>query len=319
VKYPFSDDPGEPPENYIAAIQSFGHLAIPPRQLLSYAAPARVGTVGQGVEKFVLQRAIRHKKVLLAVVIIPTVSLLLVVGAAAISRSDSASGDVNALSGGAFGENVNIHSILGITVTSGPMPTVTLPSGGGGPFQDHAVNVNVPNVLSLGVLDVSTQGAIGPNGSVTSSADLATLNLLAGVVMIDVVKSSCSASESGTSATTSLVNARAAGIGIPVDPAPNTTIAVPLVGTLILNEQLRSTGGGNSAITVNALHLKLNSPVAGTGDIILSQSRCAITTPTVTVPVGAVGGLGLAAVLGAVFFWKVTRRRPTGLSRNVVA
>jgi hypothetical protein len=187
------------------------------------------------------------------------------------------------------------------------MPEVNLPSGGGGPISDNLASVNVAGVLSAGILTVSTQGVPGPSGFATSSASVADVKLAGGAITIGLISSTCRAQESGTTATSSLANVTAAGVGVPLDPAPNTTIVVPLVGTLILNEQARPNG---TDIVVNALHLKLNSAVLGTGDIILSQSRCELAAPSAVVPVGAIGGLGLAAVLGGVFFWRVTRRRP---------
>lgn len=231
-------------------------------------------------------------------------------GAVVVSRSRSASGEVATVGGGAFGESVHIQTILGARVDSGPAPSVDLPPGGGGPITDDLVSVDVPGVLSTGVLEVSTEGAPGPDGFLRSSASVVTLQLAGGAITVDLVKSECRADSSGTTGSATIQNLRIAGAPVAsVDPPPNTTIEVPAVGTLILNEQTGGSAGGGP-FTVNAIHLRLNSGVLGTGDIIVAQSRCQTIGPDVVIPVGAVGGIGLAAVIGALLFWKLTARRP---------
>lgn len=226
-----------------------------------------------------------------------------------VTRSTSASGEVSTVAGGAFGIDVHVQTIVGARVDAGPTPAVELPPGGGGPITDHLASAQVPGLLSAGVLDVSTQGTAGPNGSVTSSASVATVSLAGGAVTVDLVKSECRATSTGTTGSTTLTNLRVAGTPLPqLDPPPNTVIDVPGVGSLTLNEQ--TGGSGGTPFTVNAIHLRLNSAVLGTGDLIVAQSRCKASGPDVVIPVGAVGGIGLAVVLGALLFWRLTRKTP---------
>jgi hypothetical protein len=253
----------------------------------------------------------------MALVVVPVVALVALVGSSLFSRLDSASGDVSTTSGGAFGESISVRTLLGSTVSSGPMPAVVLPASGGGPFQDRLASANVAGLVSAGVLNVSTEATSGPNAAVTSSAAVANLSLIAGAVSTDLVTSMCSATATGVTASSTLGHVSAAGLAIPVDPAPNTTIDLPLVGSLILNEQVASTTAGGFGITVNAIHLKLNSAVVGTGDVVVAQARCQQSAPTVTVPVGAVGGIGLAGLLGLIFFWRVLRRRPDARASSI--
>jgi len=108
--------------------------------------------------------------------------------------ASSAMADVTEVSGGAIGESVDVRTLLGAQVTSGPLPTVTLPAAGGGPFTNSALSANVPNLLSVGVLNVSTEGGnLGSHqGFAASSASVANVNALGGLVTATVIGSQCS-------------------------------------------------------------------------------------------------------------------------------
>jgi hypothetical protein len=205
-----------------------------------------------------------------------------------------AAADVTDVSGsGAFGESVNVSVLGSGTVTSGPMPSVDLPSGGGGPVTDSLANVNLPGVLTSGVLDVSTEGTnLGSHsGTSTSSASVADATLgaalsgqLGGSPLLeaDVISSHCTSNGDGSSGSSNLVALEVAGNGQPVSPPPNTTIdVVPGALSVTLNEQIVNNTGGETSITVNAVHVRLNLPGVATGDVILSQSRCRAAGPDV--------------------------------------
>jgi len=86
------------------------------------------------------------------------------------------------------------------------------------------------------------------------------------------------------------------GVSVPVNPAPNTTISLPLV-TIIFNEQIK---GDDGSLTVNAVHVKLNALV-GKGDIVLAHAKCGPAAPPVPLASGVglwlgLGLLGLAAI-----------------------
>src|SRR5712691_6887984 len=116
--------------------------------------------------------------------------------------------DVNFTSGGAFGEKVDVAP-AGIHVTSGPKPAVILPATGGGPFADNLAVVDLPGVLRVGLLEVSTQGALGAAGFAQSSADVA--NVLVGpadspILTAQAVHSACRSNSAGSTGSTSLTN-----------------------------------------------------------------------------------------------------------------
>lgn len=219
-----------------------------------------------------------------------------------------ASADVTDVSGsGAFGESVNV-TVLGTgSVSSGPTPAVTLPSGGGGPVTDSLANVNLAGVLTTGVLNVSTQGSnLGSHqGTSTSSAQVNGTTLLAALapalggdplLTADVISSTCTSNGDGSSGSSNLVGLEIAGNGGAVTPPPNTTIDVLGAISITLNEQIVNNSPGETSITVNAVHVRLNLDGLASGDVILSQSRCRAAGPDVLGgPPGGSGGPGTAA------------------------
>lgn len=225
-------------------------------------------------------------------------SLLVVLGLALATATPAwASGTV---SGSAFAVSINAN-VAGINVTASPTPSVTLPATGGN-LNQSVVSICAGvacSVLSAGVLNAATQGSTTGAPTSASSASVATVNVLAGVLTADAIASKCTADSSGVSGSATVANAKLAGITIAVNPGPNTTLTVAGLATVILNEQTTSSSGGTNAITVNAVHVKLNLGVA-TGDIIIGQSHCDATVGAV-VPVGTIGVLGLTGLAGIGF------------------
>ncbi|HVD65087.1 MAG TPA: choice-of-anchor P family protein [Lapillicoccus sp.] len=227
--------------------------------------------------------------------------VLLAVLCAGIALAAPASADVTDVSGsGAFGESVDV-SVLGTgSVTSGPTPSVTLPAGGGGPVTDSLVNVNLPGVLTTGLLNVSTQGSnLGTHGGTsTSSAQVVGATVLGALapslgsplLTADVISSQCTSNGDGSSGSSTLAGLTIAGSPVAVNPPPNTTIDVLGAVSVTLNEQIVSNSPGETSITVNAVHVRLNLDGIASGDVILSQSRCRAAGPDVLE--GAPGGPG---------------------------
>src|SRR5207302_299251 len=106
-------------------------------------------------------------------------------------------GAVGLVGGGAFGEAVSVQPVIGPPVTSGPMPTVTLPATGGGQFTANLVSVAIPGLLEAQALAVSTQGALGTSGFVASSAQALKLSAAAGGAKAGLVSSRCRIDSSG--------------------------------------------------------------------------------------------------------------------------
>lgn len=243
-----------------------------------------------------------------------SLALVALVPAMAVASAGAAFADTTAVAGSAFGESVNV-TVLGTgLVTSGPLPTVTLPANGSATaVTNQTASVNVLGLLSTGVLNVSTQGTAA-GGSVTSSAQVANPKVglaLSPAVTADAVGSTCTSNSSGSTGTTTIANLKVLGQTVDASAVPNTGLNIANVGILYVNEQTLTGSGASTGITVNAVRLTLNAGL-GNGTIIIGQSKCAVTGDGVVVPTGAVGGVLLAGVVAAGFGVSQLRRRRRG-------
>lgn len=183
----------------------------------------------------------------------------------------------NTVSGEAFGVFVNA---AGVRV--GPTPHVVLPPQGG-MVAEELLSITVPNLVVSKTLTVLTTGSIGPNtASAHSSSTVEQLNLLNGLVTAQAVVAMSTSTADGSTATSTAEGSTLIGLTIngslapDVAPPPNTTIPIPGVGTVILNEQIASGDGvRSSALTVNMIHVILSDPVTGTisGEIIVASAH----------------------------------------------
>jgi uncharacterized repeat protein (TIGR01451 family) len=149
---------------------------------------------------------------------------------------------------------------------------------------DGVLNATLPALGSLGVIQTSASGVVDSVGLRTASAQASTsqISLLGGLVTADAITATATAHDDDTghvttNGTTVVANLRVAGVPI-VNPAPNLTIAVPLVGSVVVNERT-SLAGGNG-IAVNALHITL---LQG-NQIVVSHARATLTAPGAPCP-----------------------------------
>lgn len=159
-------------------------------------------------------------------------------------------------------------NVLGlVNVISGPTARATMPPGGtaGKDVTNNTVGVNVPQVLTTGLLSNTVNGSVAPTASrSTVTSKVAAVNVLNGLIRADAVVSKAEAYKAAgqpielrPSAT--LVNLVIAGQAIPVTVAPNTTLNVAGLGQVVLNQQVRTATG----LTVRALVVKVGT--AGLG------------------------------------------------------
>ncbi len=220
--------------------------------------------------------------------------------AVAIAMAGPAAADVTDVGGsGAFGVSVSATVPVAPAVQVGPVPSVDLPAGGGN-VSDQLASVDASPVLEAGLLQVSSQGGnLGTHqGFATSQASVADVEVVKNAVEGDpllaagLITAQCTSNGDGSVGQSSLLNAEVAGNPIPVNPPANTTIPVPGIGTVVLNEQIvTNTPGVETKITVNAVHITNAGPI--TGDVIISQARCRAAGPNVLGgPLGGPGGAG---------------------------
>lgn len=201
-------------------------------------------------------------------------------------------------------------TLAGAAVNVGPLS----PSNTDGPTSAELASVSVPNVLTAGVAKSAAvrDEATGGVHSRASVADVA-LGLGGFTGSIKLVEAICDATQAGNVGSSSIIKGTFGGQALPASPPPNTVIAVPpgpapLV-SIVLNEQIVNPDG---SLTVNAIHIKVNAPVAS-GDVIISSATCGPAAPPIPMASGAGLWIGLG-LLGAVAIpvgFSVIRKRRT--------
>ncbi|GAA5198582.1 choice-of-anchor P family protein [Rugosimonospora acidiphila] len=190
-----------------------------------------------------------------------------------------------------YGALVNV-TVAGIGVNVGPTPVSTV-----GSSPNNIASLNIPGVLSTGVITTSAT-MDNTTGDLASEASIAGLNLgLATTLTADAITADCTATSSGITGTTTLVNAFLAGSQLAVNPSANTVINVTPLITVTLNEQVNNPDG---SLTVNAIHIHLTLPLSS-GDIYLSSASCGPWEA----PVPMASGPGLKLGLGMVGLYGV--------------
>lgn len=208
--------------------------------------------------------------------------------------------EVSELDGRAYGAFVEVALFGGEANRVEAAPVVALPPTGGsetaslpellaqfGPATIFGGQHEDPGNNPSGELTVSTEGETGAGGFVTSSASV--VDVGPGPLIADEMASTCTADESGLTASVTFANGvvetssdpetgEATVEEIPDEPAPETTIegTIEDVGDrfrVVLNEQVVE----GDTITVRAAHLYLLGPIA-VGDVIVAESVCGVVS-----------------------------------------
>ena len=180
----------------------------------------------------------------------------------------------------------------------------------------NAAGVTLPGIGTIGA--VTTQVRSSKSGSTKTSttvSETAGLNVLGGLVSASAIKTVATASKtkSGykTTGKTTLTGLSIAGIPVSVTPAKNSTVTIPLIATVTLNEQSPSSKYGNRGISVVGLRIKLfpGNPLGlPTGSIAVGISKASIHSAVNRRPYGSaygtqisVGGLLKSGPTAAVY------------------
>jgi hypothetical protein len=125
-------------------------------------------------------------------------------------------------------------------------------------------------------MDESTRGALGATGFSNSRSSTADA-LVNGLLGATAVTSRCRSSLNGSTGSASVVNLSVFGHPLVNGTlTPNTTIPLPLIGKVILDEQKVAKTATTSSINVNAVHVVF-SGLLGAGGIVISHSHCDVT------------------------------------------
>lgn len=183
----------------------------------------------------------------------------------------------SAIAGEAYGSLVRQ---AGMTIKSA---AATLPATGGIAAADLDYT-NQPGALTSGWVSTASTGVSStPTASSQSTAALDFVSVLNGLIsaetVIAVASSYASGSQAGSDADGStFTNLVVNGVQVVAGDAavaPNTRVALPGVGYVILNEQAASGDGAKSSgLTVNMIHVVLQDALTGltTGEIIIGSA-----------------------------------------------
>jgi hypothetical protein len=151
-------------------------------------------------------------------------------------------------------------------VTLPPIPLVELPPGG----EDDILGVDVPGLASADLLQVQSNET-GNHGA-QSSAQVVGLSALPGVADVtgELIASACLSDASGSEGASTILGGEAAGTPLAISPDPNTTVDIPGVGSVTLNEQ--TTNG--SETTVRAIHVVVDTALGVDADLAAATSVC---------------------------------------------
>lgn len=208
-------------------------------------------------------------------------------GAGAAPRGDVSSGLVRGLVLGAEGSFVTAQ---GVTVQTGLVAPLTMACVNEQDALHREVatfNLALPNggpsLASLNTM-VGDIVALRDTASVTvkESETIESVNLLGGLVTATGVQARVTSVLDGSGVHhvfgsedtgTTIADLVVAGVQLgPIEPAPNTVIAIPLVGRLVLNEQSFRTDG----MKVTAMHLYVDNYVGAVGDLSVAAAQTRI-------------------------------------------
>ncbi|MBB5957522.1 hypothetical protein FHS29_004117 [Saccharothrix tamanrassetensis] len=206
----------------------------------------------------------------------------------------------------AHGAKLGLSLPAGNAVSAGPFAA----ADANGPTTDTFAGVDLPDVLTTGVIDTSAErddktGGVHSRAS-TADVRLDLLKAITGGVSAEVVEAECSATQKGVTGSAKLTGLDLGELGtVDADPAPGTTVDVDLGGVdiakVVFNEQIRNADG---SLTVNAVHLTLIGGVlgsVGTGDLVLSSATCG----PAGLPIPMASGAGLWIGLGVLGLFAV--------------
>ena len=166
------------------------------------------------------------------------------------------------LSGGGSGLDANAQAGSELDEAAGSAASIGIPgcSGTNGKTLTRSVtNLSVPGLLSIGTITNTALGSEGKTSLASTSSTASNVSLLDGLLTVTSIAADAQESSSGGVDTPSTAGSGFIGLaiaGLPVDPSlpPNSTLTLPGIGTVTVNEQLLDS---HSAVQVNGLHIKV--------------------------------------------------------------
>ncbi len=186
------------------------------------------------------------------------------------------------LHGQAYGTRVEAHVSDAVEVLSDPTAFIATPRGSSTnkTLQNQTLGVNVPGLLTAGVVTSTTQSTKDEKGNafIRNINETAKLNLLGGLIKADAIKVMAQGRKLDGKWTSVMkmttVNLVIAGQAIPINVSPNTIIDVAGLGQVAINLQQKNPNGA-AQNRITGIKITLDTERAG-------------------LPIGAVIELGVA-------------------------
>jgi hypothetical protein len=194
----------------------------------------------------------------------------------------------------AFGTTVNVGKVL----TSGPTADIALgcTMASGVTRSDTAVGLTLPGVTSGTISNVVSSDSVDGNPTASASSTISGASLAGGIISATAISATAQTTFAGgvfsNAGGATLVGLTIGSQTLAADPPPNTKIAVPGVGSLILNQQTATP----TSLTVNAIDLTVTVASTGLGlgtKIVIGHAHSALLGPTT----GEMGGIAFGASL----------------------
>ena len=165
--------------------------------------------------------------------------------------------------GYAYSTQVGVHVGDALKIRSAPTAVVICPAGGtnGVELDNSTAKVLLPGVVKANVLSNTANATVTSDlTDATMSARIGAVNLLNGLIKLSAVTAEAHVVKSGTDptvkeATAKIVGLTIAGKSIPIGVEPNTTIEVPGLVKVVINEQT-DLPFPYDGIAVRALHIQ---------------------------------------------------------------
>lgn len=218
-----------------------------------------------------------------------TLGLVVALVGPATARAEAAT--VHAYGGHAFGSKVNLGSVI----KSGETAARTMCTTRSGVTNtDNVAAMSIPELGRIGAVTtaISSHDSGGSPRSV-STATTAKTRLLAGAISASALQSRAVAERVDghykLTGSTTFTDLTILGQAAPADPAPEQTMSLPNIGSVLFNHQTVSHRNGSESITVTALTITIgdgNNLGLPTGKIVISRATANLHKPTHALPSG---------------------------------
>lgn len=205
----------------------------------------------------------------------------------------------NGFAATAYGTEVNVAGL----VSSGrsALSTLGCTSQVGVEHTNSIASVSAPPLLSSGTVATSTTTQATATGvSSTATSTVQNISLLGGLVSVGALTSESTTSQntatgafSVSAAGTQFANLTVLGLPILLQPAPNTGITLPGIGSVILNQQTSHVSKKTANLNVIAIHIDvtITTPLAKAGtQIVVSFAHSSLGGPVAGVLSGSAYG-----------------------------